>query len=140
MWTPDNYRHVLMRPDVRICLDRIRQLQPSEATLILNSWERGLELDRWRSKNYLGKPPETSMHNHRTQERRVGVKYCIGGHRALTDISPASHAVRCRAPISNGEASGWASHAKGGNVSQAATENFGPKRKRSGGRGFVMMC
>lgn len=63
MRTPDNYRHVLMRPDVRICLDRtlsLRQLQPSEATLILNSWERGLELDRWRSKNYLGKPPETA--------------------------------------------------------------------------------
>ena len=60
-----------------------------------------------------------SMHNHHTQERRVGVKYYIGGHRALTDVSPASQAVRCRAPISNGEASGWASHAEGGNVSQA---------------------
>ena len=56
------------------------------------------------------------MHNHHT---RVGVKYYIGGHRALTDVSPASQAVRCRAPISNGEASGWASHAEGGNVSQA---------------------
>ena len=61
----------------------------------------------------------TSMHIHRTQERIVGVRYWIGGHRALTDVSPASQAMRCRAPISNGEASGWASHVEGGNVSQA---------------------
>ena len=69
------------------------------------------------------------MHNHHTQERRVGVKYYVGGHRALADVSPASQAVRCRAPISNGEASGWASHAEGGNVSQAPKENSGPKER-----------
>ena len=59
------------------------------------------------------------MHIHRTQESRVGVRYCIGGHRALTDVLPASQCMRCRAPISNREASGWASHAEGGNVGQA---------------------
>ena len=59
------------------------------------------------------------MHNHHIQERRVGVKFYIGGHRALIDVSPASQAVRCRAPISNGEASGWVLHAEGENVSQA---------------------
>ena len=56
-----------------------------------------------------------SMHIHRTQERSVGVRYFNGGHRALTDVSPASQAMRCRAAISNGKASGWASHAEGGN-------------------------
>ena len=70
------------------------------------------------------------MHIHRPQKRRVWVKYYIGGHRALTDVLPASQAVRCRAPISNGEASGWASHAEGGNVSQAPKENSGPKEER----------
>ena len=61
----------------------------------------------------------TSMHIHRTQERRLGVRYYIGGLRALTDVSPASQAMRCRTPISNGEASGCASHPEGGNVGQA---------------------
>ena len=61
----------------------------------------------------------TSMHIHRTQERRLGVRYYVGGHRALTDVSPASQAIRYRTPISNGEASGCASHAEGGNVGQA---------------------
>ena len=70
------------------------------------------------------------MHIHRPQKRRVWVKYYIGGHRALTDVSPASQDVRCRSPISNGEASGWTSHAEGGNVSQAPRENYGPKEER----------
>ena len=34
--------------------------------------------------------------------------------RALIDVSLAYQAMRCRAPISNREASGWASHAEGG--------------------------
>ena len=70
------------------------------------------------------------MHIHRPQRRRVWVKYYIGRHRALTDVSPASQDVRCRAPISNGEASGWASHAEGGNVSRSAQrKNSGPKEE-----------
>ncbi len=69
------------------------------------------------------------MRIHRPQRRRVWVKYHIGGHRALTDVSPTSQDIRCRAPISNGESSGWASHAEGGNVSQAPRENtLGPKK------------
>ncbi len=61
----------------------------------------------------------SSMHTHRPQRKRVWVKYYVGGHRALTDVLPSSQDVRCRAPISNGEASLWASHVGGGNVSQA---------------------
>lgn len=45
--------------------------------------------------------------------------HCSGGHRALTDVSPASQAMNCRAPISNEEASGWAFDAEGGNVGHA---------------------
>ena len=55
-----------------------------------------------------------SMHIHRPQKKRVWIKYYIGGHIALVDVD-----VRCRAPISNEEASGWASHAEGGGVGQA---------------------
>ena len=42
------------------------------------------------------------------------VKYYIGGHRALTEVSPASQTMMCRAPMSNGEACRWASHAEQG--------------------------
>lgn len=44
------------------------------------------------------------MHIHRTQERRAGVRYYIGGHRVLIDVLPVSQAMRCRAYISSGEA------------------------------------
>ena len=81
-----------------------------------------------------------SMHIHCTQKRIVGVKYWIGGHRALADISPASQAMRCRAPISNEEASGWASHVEGGNVSQALRENSGPKKERGVEGGYLLWC
>ena len=70
------------------------------------------------------------MHIYRTQESRVGVRYCIGGYIALIDVLPASQSMRCRALISNREASGWASHAEGGNIGQAPRENFGPKEER----------
>ena len=50
--------------------------------------------------------PQFCWYNHHTKERRVGVKYYIGGHRAMTDVSPTSQAVRCKTPTSNGEASG----------------------------------
>ena len=59
------------------------------------------------------------MHMYRIQKKRIGVIYWIGEHRALTDVLPTSQAMRCRAPISNGEATGWASHEEGGNVGQA---------------------
>ncbi len=42
-----------------------------------------------------------SMHIHRTQERRFGVGYCIGGHRALTDVSPASQAMNYSTRLRN---------------------------------------
>ena len=71
----------------------------------------GLELD--------GIVTSTSMHIHHPQKRKVWVKYYIGGHRTLTDVLPTSQNVRCRALTSHGEASGWVSHAEGGNVSQA---------------------
>ena len=56
-------------------------------------------------------------------------KYYTGEHRALTDVSPASQDVRRTAPISNGEASGWASHAEGGSVTQAPRENSETKEE-----------
>ena len=61
----------------------------------------------------------TDFYAHSSHTREKIRRYYIGGHRALTDVSPASQAMRCRTPISNGEASGWASHAEGGNVGQA---------------------
>lgn len=58
------------------------------------------------------------MHNHQIQKRRVGVKYYTGEHKALTDVSPVSQVVGYKACISNEEASKWASHAEGRNISQ----------------------
>ena len=80
------------------------------------------------------------MFIHCPQKRRIWVKYYIGWHKVLADVLPASQDVKCRALISNGEASGWASHAEGGNVSQAPKEKFWAQRKkRSGEREFIMM-
>ena len=60
---------------------------------------------------------ENSVHICCPQRREyLMVKYYMGGHNALTEVLPASQAVRCRAYISNKEASGRASRAEGGNV------------------------
>ena len=71
--------------------------------------------------------------------RRVGgVKYYIGGHRALTNISPTSQDMNYRAPISNEETSGWASQAEGGNVSQAPKETLGPRKNEEWREGISL--
>lgn len=48
----------------------INKLQRSEATLILNSWERGFELDRWRSKKLFGKTARDSRELSRGESNR----------------------------------------------------------------------
>lgn len=60
----------------------------------------------------------------------VKVKYQIGEHKAPIDIFPISQVIRCRALISNGDANRWASHKKGGNISQVSRKNSGPKEER----------
>lgn len=47
-----------------------KKYQRSEATLILNSWERGFELDRWRSKKLFGKTARDSRELSRGESNR----------------------------------------------------------------------
>ena len=70
------------------------------------------------------------MYIHRIQERRIRVRYYIGGHKALNDVLSSSQSMRCRASISNREVSRWASYTEGGNVSQTPKENSGPKEEK----------
>ncbi len=89
------------------------------------------------SSTSLRAPQKSCRHIHRLPKRRVWVKHYIGGHRALTDVSPASQ------DVANAEAIGWAYHDEGGNVSQALVKyiEVAPSRyvcsliTRDGGRG-----
>ena len=76
-------------------------------------------------------PPVYAHSSHTGEGNRRNDVYILGGHRALTDVSSAAHDMSCRTPVSNWElASRWASHAEGGNVSQAPREDSGPKEER----------
>ena len=63
------------------------------------------------------------IHIHCIKEKRVRVRYYIGGCKVLTDVLLTSQCTRCKASIFNKKASGWAFHAEGKNVGHSPRQN-----------------